>query len=792
MNVTQAVTTLASQGPLVLIVEDLHWADPSTLELFDYLAFALTEQTYIPLLLVGTYRPTAPETRLGQFLDRIRLESVARSWTLTGLDERETRVFLQELGVKRPTQQLMQAIHGTTQGIPLFIEEAFHFLIRHGALDKQDGDWHVRTGALPSIELPQDLSHAISGRLQSLPPACLFPLMLAALLGETFDTAVLQALITLDAQDLQESLEASIEDGVLSRDGTRYRFSHPLIRHAFYNRLAPAGRRNYHLQIAQTLETLYAGNLEPHILELAHHFVQAGPLAAPQTVMTYAWQAASRAFAMYAWHDAARYYEATLTASASVKTVLAQDRANLLYQAGLSHYRNQDVAPAKDYFEQAAQAYRNIGDVRNLANTRTWLTMMSYMHNSLSMDVMANVRELQEVLEALGDVDPGLSGYVMVIIAQAYRDMGQSDKANDFAQNALHIGRQASIDFVCSAALNALGMAYLGRLQVEAAIQSWQESVQYASCIDNPLQYSLPLSNLPHALSLKGRLKEAAAQALSAGEAARLIQDWSGYSKILSHLASVSVAQGNFAAAEAYHQQTMQMAERSQYTWGGFRSLQASSCALALRGLWDEAYDALNMIIESGRLFTEPRRFQVLLVRTFRQLILMYQSENFDENITSLASELTEIVKNDTYSIAPLCAIIELGVATFNKEIIEKPATMIANAMQNGVLVSGGWIFLLPRVLGLAAVIRAEWEQAEIHFQQAFSAGKAIGARPELARTHYDYARMNLLRRDREIDFGLITEHVEIASEMLHELNMLPHAQAVSHLKQAVSGAIKN
>ncbi len=256
--------------------------------------------------------------------------------------------------------------------------------------------------------------------------------------------------------------------------------------------------------------------------------------------MTYARQAGERAFAMFAWRDAARYYEAAVSASESVATATAQDRADLLYQAGLSHYRHQDIEPARGYFERAVRAYREIGDVYGLANTLILLTSMSFTHTSLPMDVMANLQPLHEVFEALGDTDPSLSTYVIVVISQAYRVTRQSDKADEFAQKAFEMGHRANNDFVCSAALNALGLACLGRLQFDEAIQSWQESARYARRIDDPFQYSAPLLNLPLALNLKGMLGEAEAQALEAGEIARLIQDWSGYSKALSHLASVS------------------------------------------------------------------------------------------------------------------------------------------------------------------------------------------------------------------------------------------------------------
>ncbi|ETX00022.1 ATP-binding protein [Candidatus Entotheonella palauensis] len=791
MNLTQAILTLAARAPLVFIVEDLHWADPSTLDLFDYLAFALAEQGSVPLLLIGTYRPVQPATRLGNLLARLHPEPLVRSLILPGLNDVETRDLLRALGVRRPTQQLVRAVHEATQGVPLFVEEALRYLVRQGALYGQGGALSIRTGSLPSIELPSDLTNAISDRLRALPLSCQLPLTLAALLGETFQTEILQMMVTQGPEELAAAIEDGIEHGVLLREDTQLRFAHPLLRHAFYNRLVPLGRQRYHLQIARTFETLYADNLELHILDIAYHVVMAGPLAPPETVLSLTRLAADKAFGIFAWHEAARYYEAALKALESGAALSAQERVNLLYQAGVSHHRNQDVEPAKFRFEQAAQDYRVLGDISGLANTLTWLTMMSYMHNSLSMDVMIYLQQLHEVFEALGDSEPALSGLVMVVISQAYRAERQGDGADEYAQRALDIGRQANNDFVCSAALNALGLAHLGRLHVESAIQSWQESATRARSVDDPFQYSLPLLNLPLALNLKGMLEEAYTQALDAGEAARLIQDWSGYSKALSHLVSVSVAKGDYVAAEEHHKQTMTMFERSRYTPASFRSLQALSCALALRGLWDEANEALDMIIEPGHLFPEPPQFETMIVSTFKQLIRTYQAERIHVNVATLANELMAVVQYDTYSIAPLCAIIELGAESYNPAITEQAADMLAVAMERGVVLSSGWPFLVPRVLGLARLVHQEWEQAEELFQQALSIGLRIGARPELARTYYDFAKLLILKKEGIVERRAV-EYLDSATQIFHELSMLPQARAVYRLKQNIPGVSLN
>src|SRR5262249_18805197 len=158
-----------------------------------------------------------------------------------------------------------------------------------------------------------------------------------------------------------------------------------------------------HLQIAQTLEQLYAGSPEAHLLEIVHHLVNAGAAAEAQKIVQYAWRAGDQAFAMFAWDEAARYYEAALSAAENTTSLSVPDRAALHYRAGLAHYRDMDVGPALDHYEKAIAAYRLTNDLHGLAQvleirTRAYLTQASVPYGTL-----ADVQLVEEVLNALGE-----------------------------------------------------------------------------------------------------------------------------------------------------------------------------------------------------------------------------------------------------------------------------------------------------------------------------------------------------------------------------------------------------
>ncbi len=172
-------------------------------------------------------------------------------------------------------------------------------------------------------------------------------------------------------------------------------------------------------------------------------------------------------------------------------------------------------------------------------------------------------------------------------------------------------------------------------------------------------------------------------------------------------------------------------------------------------------------------------------MRVFRQLVLAYRAEYFTENITSLCDELMEVVAHETYSLAPLCAMIELGEQTLNPTVTERPAAILADAVKQGVLFTSGWCFVIPRVLGVAAVLHGEWEQAAAHFVHAMQVADEAKAWPELARAYLDFACMEVLIGD-ITDRILVVELLENAGLVFNELGMGPHARLALRTKETL------
>ncbi len=785
LALTRATIALAQHRPTVLILDDLHWADRSSLDLFSHLVFAVADAAVresVPLLIIVAHRPVEPEDRLARAVARFQREDICQTLELPGLAEGEVNELLQSLGVVRPSHQLVATVSGATQGNPLFIQEVLHHLVERGALEERGG-YVVTTASSADLRLPAQVTVAITARLQGLSEDCRRVLTLASFLGDHFSFQALRALSELSEDTLLDMLEEGVRQHLLLSEEQTFQFAHPLILHVFYNEPIAVRRQRIHLQIAQTLERLYAGTLDAHLLEIARHLVSAGPAAEAEKVMEYVRRAGDLAFTLFAWGEAARYYEAALTVASSIERFSAHERAEFHHRAGLAYYRDMDIGPGLDHYEKAIEAYRLTDDMEGLAHvlmakTRAYMTQAAVPYGTL-----IDMHMLEEVLSTLGVQNPGLRGRILATMAEAHWLARLTDKAEELARQALEIGQNSQDDLICFHANHVLALVCMQRLHPKEALESWRNALALARKAENLWLQSWPLTRIPWVLTGLGQLDEAQTVALEACALTRRIHNWAEYSMAVATLVVVAVIRGDFEAAERHSREVVLMVRRSHYPWGGLRSLTVLACARSLRGIWAEAEDALDMAVEPGRLFARVGLPLQAIVRRYHQLIQVYQgaADEVKQQFASNPPKARERGRVDINSLSGLCALAEIAERIATPAIAEPLRPLLSLAAERGVIVSTDWVFLIPRVLGVVASLNQQWDEAETYFQTAIDTAERMGARPELGRTCLDYARMLAVRNqasDRAQALGLIQQ----AAAIFGELGMEPFVQQVAQL----------
>jgi DNA-binding CsgD family transcriptional regulator len=305
----------ASPGGLLLLLEDLHWADRGTLDLLGHLGRALTTSR---ALLVGTYRDLEVDRThpLSATLAELRRHGEISRIQLQGLTQDEVGRLLTAYAHMGLSPALAEALHHQTEGNPLFIQEIVRYLLEgNQPLDRGDIKRPVRERSAES-PIPSSLRDVIGKRLSHLSPDSARLLALAAVVGPEFRLETLQHVAAVDEDALIASLEEATRVGILEEIGlvgpVQYQFAHALFHQCLYEELSAPRRVRAHQAVARVLERQYADRLTEHAAELAEHFARSGQAGDLAKAVHYAELAAQQAMTVFAHAEAVRLLERAL------------------------------------------------------------------------------------------------------------------------------------------------------------------------------------------------------------------------------------------------------------------------------------------------------------------------------------------------------------------------------------------------------------------------------------------------------------------------------------------------
>ncbi len=797
LAISRAVLELARRGPMLLMLDDLHWVDEASLEVFAHLVLAIADAARrepMPLLVVGATRPAEPDQALGRVLARFRREDVCQTLELAGLGEAETHELIRGLGVAKPSHQMIATVNEATRGNPLFIQEVVHQLVRRNALREQGG--FLTTGTAPlDVPLPPDVTVAIAARIGEVGEACRRTLAVAAVLGDPFVLPTLATVAGRAAEEIGEHLEEGERLGLLIVDGEAFRFTHPLVREVLYAESTLSERQRLHARIADALTTP-SDRADEHVLEVAHHLIAAGPMADPERVIEVARRAGDRAFAGAAFREAARFYQAALAAGVDDSRLSTVERAQLHYRAGLASFREQDVGPCLENYERAIAGFREAGDLHGLARALMGRTRASFTLASVGYGTLIDPQPLEEVAERAAAEDPVLCGLIRAELSQVFWTACEPEKAREMATRALATARQERDDELAAESHRALALVSSQTMDVSDVLANLEAGLACARRSSNDWLESQLLQRLPLPLMWLGRLDAAVAAARDAEHSTRRLHDWGDHSLAQGALVCVAVARGDFEAAERHAQQVMMMRQRSGYPWAGPTALPALAYARALRGAWSEADDVLAYLIEPGQVFEDPGGAVQVSTFLMRHLVEGWSSTSGDvraglrERLTREVTDgITRGSGRDVYALGTLCTVVELAETLSAPALAEAPSEILALAVERGVVFSSGWVCLLARVLGVAATLLKQWDRATAWFERAIAEATTLDAGPELGRACLGHATM-LVARGNRLDRELAADLVKRALPLFHTLGMEPAIQAARRLARTLEAPL--
>ena len=278
---------ISSQQPTLMILEDLHWADDSTLSLLDHLTQRLSE---LPLMVIGTYRDAELNVirPLAKTLEDLLRGRLATRVRLKGLPRDEVGAMLNSLSGKSPPAAVVAEIFAETEGNPFFVEELFRHLEEENRLYDSLGQFRANL-KIGELDAPPTVRLVVGRRLARLSDLTQKMLATAAVIGRFFSFEILQASSDADADSILECVEEAEKAGlvfsVADSPKARFEFSHELIRQAVLGGMSAARRQRLHLESRPTqmertlspeLESTSAANLDNHFADLAYHYARGG------------------------------------------------------------------------------------------------------------------------------------------------------------------------------------------------------------------------------------------------------------------------------------------------------------------------------------------------------------------------------------------------------------------------------------------------------------------------------------------------------------------------------------
>lgn len=475
----------ASQDcPMVLLFDDIQWADKGSLLLLRHLA---ASDRPMRLMILATYRDNEVAPLL-ETLAALHRQTGVQRLQLEGLGDGEVRQFVEGLvgpAADENTLKIARAVHQETDGNPFFVRELLRHLKDAGAI-AADGRW-TAPGGIDTLSLPDSLREVVNARIARLDPECGRVLSMASVIGREFDFDLLARACDLDEGALLDLLDAARDTALIQElsDGAgRYQFSHALVQHAIYQNISSARRVIAHRRVGVALEDLCRARPERRLGELARHWCHAPSEDDVPKAIHYAFEAGCSALNALAAADAIDYFAA---ASALISEHGSADKEleiDLTIGLGTAQRQTGDAAFRATLLDACDRAAAH-GDTDRLvraalANDRGW-------HSTAGEADAEKVARLELALQGLASDAPERALVLGALCAElAFGSTLEHRQA--LADEAIALAEATGDDAIIVRTLNQMAFSLTVPSQLEASLKWTADALTRAERLADPLQ----------------------------------------------------------------------------------------------------------------------------------------------------------------------------------------------------------------------------------------------------------------------------------------------------------------
>jgi tetratricopeptide (TPR) repeat protein len=454
-TISSTLLGIARERPLLLLLDDLQWADSATLNLLAYIARDVRDYR---VLIVCVYRIEevldvgGRPHLLKEAMQRIENEGVAEKVALEGLKRGETRQFLGRLlETEDIPEDLVEVIQERTSGNPYFIEELVKGLVEQGIIDPKDRRWTTRS-RLKDLALPSSVKDVITRRLSKLDPRALKTLERAAVIGKEFGLDVLRAVSGTDEEELVDDLDLLVRSRALTEDLVKdrevFRFTSTALGDSVYEGISNVKRRMLHKRTAKAIEDLYGEGSSEAVYALAHHYTMAND---PVNSVKYTVRAGDLAFRSLALEEAVRLYRSALNVLGKMEPTPENhvQKASILITKGMIHITVGELDTAQKELREALSITERAGNKK--------LSALGYFHIGKVFEQRSEIPASYENFQKAFELFKGSSDLVgqsmaLQLIGLCHFRKGEYLKAQealgrsgDLAEQAKETGEMASV-----------------------------------------------------------------------------------------------------------------------------------------------------------------------------------------------------------------------------------------------------------------------------------------------------------------------------------------------------------
>jgi tetratricopeptide (TPR) repeat protein len=740
-GVATFLVAAARRQPILLVLDDLHWADTPSLLLLQFLARQMRDAR---VLVIGTYRDVDLRRQhpLAAMLGELAREACYERLALRGLARDEVRSFIMTTTGRDAAPSLVRAVHEMTDGNPFFVGEIVRLLAAEGKLDR-----HAEGGGL-GVSLPEGVRDAIGRRLNVLSEEANGLLAIASVLGRELDLTVLERVAAMPGDRVLELLDEAVTARVLvphAADSARYFFAHALVREALYEELSTPQRVRLHRRAGVVLESKYGGQLSAPLAEIAHHYFEGAAGGDVAAALASGERAAEHALACLAYEEAASHYERTLQALDLLVPIDESRRVGLLLGLGDAQSRAGDRKRARITFRNAFTAARPLGRPDLVARAALGFGGRSEFGLPRDDELIAL---LEEARDLLGDAHPPLG---IRLLARLVGTAPYSDslvRRDELSREAVARARQIDDPGTLVVALGSRAWALLGPDHVSERLAIATELVTLAAATGDRNTAFLAHEMRFDANLALGDVAAADAEVVAMAAVAEELRQPIERFFVASIRAARALSDGRYDEAEALIAAAQALGERADHPAGRGLTVGHQLFLAHERGQVEDMETALAFFAE---VYPWAER-----LRQVGRALAASEMGRFDDarrTFEELAAAGFETLPRDEHwmitlaQLATVCA--DLGDAPRAAPLLELLRPFATrNAVHDLLRVHAGSV---AHYLARLAATRAQWTDATAWFEQALEQNARMGALPALTRTRHEYARM-LARRGQRRD----------------------------------------